>query len=404
MILISSILNERKKNKMLKIAVIGTGYVGLSIATLLSQFNEVVAVDIISDKIDKINKRISPIDDNEIQDFLTNKRLNLKATLNIREAILGAKFVVIAAPTNYNPETNHFDTSTVDKVIKETVEINPQAVMIIMSTIPVNYTENSKHKYGTDNIIFSPEFLREGSALYDNLHPSRIIVGENSDRARMFSNLLEEAALDKEIPKLFVTSSEAEAIKLFSNTYLAMRVAYFNELDSYSELHGLETRNIVKGMGLDPRIGDYYNNPSFGYGGYCLPKDSKQLLASFEGVPQVMMSAIVESNEIRKNFVVDQVLKNNPKKVGVYRLTMKAGSDNFRQSSIIDVMDVIHNRDVEVIIYEPTLSDSLFEGLEIVNDLRRFKNESEVIIANRVSDDLSDVRNKVYTRDLWERD
>lgn len=389
---------------MTKIAVIGTGYVGLSIATLLSQNNEVVAVDIIPDKVDKINKRISPIEDNEIQEFLANKSLDLRATLDVSEAILDAKFVVIAAPTNYDPDTNHFDTSAVDAVIKETIDINPHAIMVIKSTIPVNYTETSKEKYKTDHIMFSPEFLREGKAIYDNLHPTRIIVGENSDRAREFASLLEDAALDKNVPKLFVSSSEAEAIKLFSITYLAMRVAYFNELDNYSEMHGLDTRNIVKGMGFDPRIGDYYNNPSFGYGGYCLPKDSKQLLASFEGVPQVMMSAIVKSNEIRKNFVVDQVLKNTPKRVGVYRLTMKAESDNFRQSSIIDVMDIIRERGVEVIVYEPTLSVKEFEGLEIVNDLRRFKNESEIIIANRVSDELSDVSSKVYTRDLWKRD
>ncbi len=389
---------------MIKIAVIGTGYVGLSMATLLSQQNEVVAVDIIPEKVDKINKRISPIEDNEIQKFFATKTLNLTATLDAKEAILDAKFVIIAAPTNYNPEENYFDTSAVDAVIKETVEINKEALMIIKSTIPVNYTEDSKKKYQTDNIIFSPEFLREGKALYDNLHPSRIIVGEMSDRAKEFAQLLQEAALDKEVPTLFITSSEAEAVKLFANTYLAMRVAYFNELDNYAEKNDFSTRNIVNGIGLDPRIGDYYNNPSFGYGGYCLPKDSKQLLASYEGVPQVLMGAIVESNEIRKQFIVDQVLKDNPRTVGIYRLTMKAGSDNFRQSSIIDVMEIIRDRGVEVVIYEPTLEDETFEEMILINDLRKFKKTSDVIVANRVTDDLADVHDKVYTRDLYNRD
>ncbi|MDT2767086.1 nucleotide sugar dehydrogenase [Lactococcus raffinolactis] len=388
----------------MKIAVIGTGYVGLSMATLLSQQNEVVAVDIIPEKVDKINKRISPIEDNEIQKFFATKTLNLTATLDAKEAILDAKFVIIAAPTNYNPEENYFDTSAVDAVIKETVEINKEALMIIKSTIPVNYTEESKKKYQTDNIIFSPEFLREGKALYDNLHPSRIIVGEMSDRAKEFAQLLQEAALDKEVPTLFITSSEAEAVKLFANTYLAMRVAYFNELDNYAEKNDFSTRNIVNGIGLDPRIGDYYNNPSFGYGGYCLPKDSKQLLASYEGVPQVLMGAIVESNEIRKQFIVDQVLKDNPRTVGIYRLTMKAGSDNFRQSSIIDVMEIIRDRGVEVVIYEPTLEDETFEEMILINDLRKFKKTSDVIVANRVTDDLADVHDKVYTRDLYNRD
>ncbi|QIW58425.1 nucleotide sugar dehydrogenase [Lactococcus raffinolactis] len=389
---------------MAKIAVIGTGYVGLSMATLLSQKNEVVAVDIIPEKVDKINKRISPIEDNEIQKFFSTKTLNLTATLDAKEAILDAKFVIIAAPTNYNPEENYFDTSAVDAVIKETIEINKEALMIIKSTIPVNYTEDSKKKYQTDNIIFSPEFLREGKALYDNLHPSRIIVGEMSDRAKEFAQLLQEAALDKDVPTLFITSSEAEAVKLFANTYLAMRVAYFNELDNYAEKNDFNTRNIVNGIGLDPRIGDYYNNPSFGYGGYCLPKDSKQLLASYEGVPQVLMGAIVESNEIRKQFIVDQVLKDNPRTVGIYRLTMKAGSDNFRQSSIIDVMEIIRDRGVEVVIYEPTLEDETFEEMILINDLRKFKKTSDVIVANRVTDDLADVHDKVYTRDLYNRD
>ena len=386
---------------MAKIAVIGTGYVGLSMATLLSQKNEVVAVDIIPEKVDKINKRISPIEDNEIQKFFSTKTLNLTATLDAKEAILDAKFVIIAAPTNYNPEENYFDTSAVDAVIKETIEINKEALMIIKSTIPVNYTEDSKKKYQTDNIIFSPEFLREGKALYDNLHPSRIIVGEMSDRAKEFAQLLQEAALDKDVPTLFITSSEAEAVKLFANTYLAMRVAYFNELDNYAEKNDFSTRFIVNGIGLDPRIGDYYNNPSFGYGGYCLPKDSKQLLASYEGVPQVLMGAIVESNEIRKQFIVDQVLKDNPRTVGIYRLTMKAGSDNFRQSSIIDVMEIIRDRGVEVVIYEPTLEDETFEEMILINDLRKFKKTSDVIVANRVTDDLADVHDKVYTRYLY---
>jgi nucleotide sugar dehydrogenase len=389
---------------MTKIIVVGAGYVGMSIATLLAQNNEVVMVDINEERVEQVNSKISPIEDKEIQEFLENKDLNIRASLDLEKSVDGAEFVIIAAPTNYDVEHNHFDTSAVDSVIQDVTIFNPDATIIIKSTIPVNYTDTSKKKFHTDNLIFSPEFLREGKALYDNLHPSRIIVGEDSKRARKFATLMQEGAIDTEIPTLFTSSSEAEAVKLFANTYLAMRVAYFNELDNYAEQNNLNTASIIEGIGLDPRIGNYYNNPSFGYGGYCLPKDSKQLLASYEGVPQVLMSAIVESNELRKNFIVDQVLIGNPKVVGIYRLTMKMGSDNFRQSSIIDVMDRIREQGVEVIIYEPALKLDDFEGMRLIEDLEEFKNLSQVIVANRNTKDLEDVQTKVYTRDLYSRD
>ncbi|OIK86502.1 nucleotide sugar dehydrogenase [Oenococcus oeni] len=388
----------------MKIAVIGTGYVGLSLATLLSQQNEVKALDIIAEKVEKINRKVSPIVDHDITDFFEHKDLKLQATLDPKEAITAASFVIIATPTNYDPQTNHFDTSSVEAAIKETIEINPQAQIVIKSTIPIGFVDKAIQHFDFKKIFFSPEFLREGKALSDNLYPSRIIVGSQSKEAHQFAELLKQAAIKENIPILFTNSEEAEAIKLFSNTYLAMRVAYFNELDTYAVSNNLDTAKIIKGVGMDPRVGDFYNNPSFGYGGYCLPKDSKQLLASYEGVPQELMTAIVKSNDTRKRFIVKQILSKKPKTVGIYKLAMKSGSDNFRQSSIIDVMNYLAENNIEVIIYEPTLKTKLFQGKEVDNDLTDFKNKVDLIIANRVTEEIKDSADKLYTRDQWKRD
>lgn len=388
----------------MKIAVIGTGYVGLSLATLLSQQNEVKALDIIAEKVEKINQKVSPIVDHDITDFFEHKDLKLQATLDPKEAITAASFVIIATPTNYDPQTNHFDTSSVEAAIKETIEINPQAQIVIKSTIPVGFVDKAIQHFNFKKIFFSPEFLREGKALSDNLYPSRIIVGSQSKEAHQFASLLKGAAVKEDIPILYTNSEEAEAIKLFSNTYLAMRVAYFNELDTYAVSNNLNAAKIIKGVGMDPRIGDFYNNPSFGYGGYCLPKDSKQLLASYEGVPQELMTAIVKSNDTRKRFIVEQILSKKPKTVGIYKLAMKSGSDNFRQSSIIDVMNYLAENNVEIIIYEPTLKTELFQGKEVDNNLADFKKKADLIIANRVTEEIKDSAEKLYTRDQWKRD
>lgn len=386
----------------MKIAVAGTGYVGLSLATLLSTKNEVLAYDILEDKVNKINKRISPIKDEVIEDYFKNKKLNLKATTNYKEAFKETEFIIISTPTNYDEKTNYFDTTSVEDIIKKVISINKDATIVIKSTIPVGFTDKVKEKYKIENIFFSPEFLREGHALYDNLYPSRIIVGSYTDKGKKFALLLKECSLKEDIPIKYMSSTEAEAVKLFANTYLAIRVAFFNEVDTYAEIKNLNTKNIIEGICLDPRIGDNYNNPSFGYGGYCLPKDTKQLLANYKDVPQNIIEAVVKSNETRKAHIVNMILAKNPKIVGIYRLTMKSNSDNFRASAILDIITKLKEKNINIIIYEPTIKD--YYDIRVENDIEKFKKISDIIVANRYSSVLDDIKEKVYTRDLFERD
>ena len=388
----------------MKIAVAGTGYVGLSLATLLSQKNEVVALDIVAEKVKMINDRISPINDKEIEEFFKEKKLNLRATLDFREAFQDAEYIIISTPTNYDDVTNYFDTSSVEDIIEKVISMGVKTTMIVKSTVPVGFIDNMKAKYHIDNIIFSPEFLREGKALYDNLYPSRIIVGEKSERAKKFANLLKDAALKDDVVIKYMNNTEAEAVKLFANTYLALRVSYFNELDTYAELKGLNTKDIIEGIGLDPRIGDHYNNPSFGYGGYCLPKDTKQLLANYDQVPQNIIEAIVKSNDTRKDHIADMVCKKNPNVVGIYRLTMKTDSDNFRASAIQGIIERLKNKKMNIVIYEPTLNCDEFNGCKLMQNLDEFKDKSDIILANRLDNNLKSVSEKVYTRDLYTRD